>query len=127
MSYTAHVDTFAADHLPPPEQQPQFHFDLPELQFPERLNCATELLDRHVREGRGERLALQAPDVRWTYAQLLAQANRIANVLVRDMGLVPGNRVLLFGPNNPMMVASWFGVIKAGGIAVSAMPLLRAK
>ena len=127
MSYTAHVDTFAADHLPPPEQQPQFHFDLPELQFPARLNCATELLDRHVREGRGERLALQAPGVRWTYAQLLEQANRIANVLTRDMGLVPGNRVLLFGPNNPMMVASWFGVVKAGGIAVSAMPLLRAK
>ncbi|QIL83204.1 benzoate-CoA ligase family protein [Diaphorobacter sp. HDW4A] len=127
MSYTAHVDTFAATHLPPPELQPEFHFDLPELQFPERLNCATELLDRHVREGRGDRLALQAPGVRWSYAHLLEQANRIANVLVRDMGLVPGNRVLLFGPNNPMMVASWFGVVKAGGIVVSAMPLLRAK
>ncbi|MBF5007560.1 benzoate-CoA ligase family protein [Diaphorobacter caeni] len=127
MSYTAHVDTFAARHLPPPELQPEFVFDLPELQFPERLNCASELLDRHVREGRGDRLALQAPGVRWSYAQLQEQANRIASVLVRDMRLVPGNRVLLFGPNNPMMVASWFGVVKAGGIVVSAMPLLRAK
>ena len=56
-SYTAHVDTFARDHLPPREAQPEFLFDLPELRFPERLNCATELLDRHVKEGRGDRPA----------------------------------------------------------------------
>ncbi len=125
--YTAHIDRFAATHLPPPELQPEYHFDLPELQFPERLNCATELLDRQVAEGRGERLCLQAQGVRWTYAELQAQANRIANVLTAQMGLVPGNRVLLCAPNNPMMVASWFAVVKAGGIAVAAMPLLRAK
>ena len=125
--YTAHIDRFAATHLPPPELQPEYHFDLPELQFPERLNCAAELLDRHVAEGRGERLCLQAQGVRWTYAELQAQANRIANVLTTQMGLVPGNRVLLCAPNNPMMVASWFAVVKAGGIAVAAMPLLRAK
>ena len=127
MSYTAHIDTFAADHLPPVELQPQFVFDLPQLQFPERMNCVTELLDKHVAQGRGDRLCIQAPGLRWTYAQLQAKANQIANVLTRDLGLVPGNRVLLCGPNNPMMVACWFGVIKAGGIAVAAMPLLRAK
>ncbi len=127
MTWTAHLDTFAADHLPPPELQPEYLFDLPELQFPERLNCASELLDRHVNEGRGDRLCVSAAGVRWTYADLQAQANRIANVLKEQMGLVTGNRVLLFGPNNPMMVASWFGVVKAGGIAVAAMPLLRAK
>ncbi|GAB2825324.1 benzoate-CoA ligase family protein [Comamonas piscis] len=125
--YTAHIDRFAATHLPPPELQPEYLFDLPELQFPERLNCAAELLDRHVAEGRGERLCLQAQGVRWTYADLQAQANRIANVLTKQMGLVPGNRVLLCAPNNPMVVASWFAVVKAGGIAVAAMPLLRAK
>lgn len=125
--YTAHIDRFAATHLPPPELQPEYLFDLPELQFPERLNCAAELLDRHVAEGRGERLCLQAQGLRWTYADLQAQANRIANVLTTQMGLVPGNRVLLCAPNNPMMVASWFAVVKAGGIAVAAMPLLRAK
>ncbi|NIF86368.1 benzoate-CoA ligase family protein [Comamonas sp. Tr-654] len=127
MSYTAHIDTFAADNLPPAELQPEFRFELPELQFPERLNCAVELLDRHVAQGRGDRLCIQAEGVRWTYAQLQAQANRIANVLTGQLGLVPGNRVLLCAPNNPMMVACWFGVIKAGGIAVAAMPLLRAK
>ncbi|MDR0213350.1 MAG: benzoate-CoA ligase family protein [Comamonas sp.] len=127
MSYTAHIDTFAFDNLPPAELQPEYVFELPELQFPERLNCAAELLDRHVEEGRGDRLCIQAEGLRWTYAELQDKANRIANVLTRDMGLVPGNRVLLCGPNNPMLVASWFGVIKAGGIAVAAMPLLRAK
>ncbi|MGL6110545.1 MAG: AMP-binding protein, partial [Rubrivivax sp.] len=123
---TAHVDTFARDHLPPPAARPELLFTLPSLQFPERLNCATELLDRHVAEGRGERLCIQAPGVRWTYADLQAQANRIAHVLVSDMGLVPGNRVLLRAPNNPMLAACWFGVVKAGGIAVGSMPLLRA-
>ena len=127
MTTTAHVDTFARDHLPPPDQQPQYLFELPALQFPERLNCATDLLDRHVAEGRGDRLCIQAPGLCWTYADLQDKANRIANVLVHDMGLVPGNRVLLRAPNNPMLAACWFAVMKAGGIAVATMPLLRAK
>jgi 2-aminobenzoate-CoA ligase len=123
---SAHVDTFARDHLPPPELQPEFLFTLPSLQFPPQLNCASELLDRHITEGRGDRICLRASGVVWTYAELQSQANRVANVLVQTMGLVPGNRVLLRAPNNPMMVAAWFGVIKAGGIAVATMPLLRA-
>jgi 2-aminobenzoate-CoA ligase len=124
---SAHLDTFARDHLPPADQLPDFLFTLPELQFPAQLNCATELLDRHVTEGRGDRLCLQAPGVRWSYADLQASANRIARVLVEDMGLVPGQRVLLRAPNNPMLAACWFAVMKAGGIAVATMPLLRAK
>ncbi|APW39211.1 2-aminobenzoate-CoA ligase [Rhodoferax koreense] len=124
---SAHIDTFARDRLPPLEDQPEFLFELPSLQFPAQLNCATELLDRHVAEGRGDRLCLQAEGMRWTYAELQAHANRIANVLVKDMGLVPGNRVLLRSANNPMLVACWFAVMKAGGIAVATMPLLRAK
>jgi len=124
---SAHIDTFARDHLPPPEAQPEVLFELPSLQFPAQLNCATELLDRAVAEGRGERLCIQAPGLRWSYAELQAQANRIAHVLVRDMGLVPGNRVLLRAPNSPMLAACWFAVVKAGGIAVGSMPLLRAK
>ena len=123
---SAHVDTFARDNLPPVELQPHFIFTLPSLQFPEQLNCAAALLDRHINEGRGERVCLRAAGVMWTYAELQRQANRVANVLVRQMGFVPGNRVLLRAPNNPMMVAAWFGVIKAGGIAVATMPLLRA-
>ncbi|HET7792308.1 MAG TPA: benzoate-CoA ligase family protein [Rhizobacter sp.] len=120
-------DTFARDHLPPPEWLPEFVFDRPELQFPEQLNCATELLDRWVTQGQGDRPCLLGAGVRWSYAELQAQANRIARVLVGEMGLVPGNRVLLRGPNSPMLAACWFAVVKAGGIAVGSMPLLRAK
>jgi 2-aminobenzoate-CoA ligase len=124
---TAHVDTFARERLPLPEQLPAFLFELPELQFPATLNCAAALLDRWVCAGQGGRLCLLGEGIRWTYAQLQAQANRIARVLVDDLGLVPGNRVLLRGANSPMLAACWFGVVKAGGIAVGTMPLLRAR
>lgn len=124
---SAHLDTFARDNLPAVQLQPQFLFDLPELQFPARINCATELLDHHIAQGKGDRLCIQAPGVSWTYADLLEKANRIANVLVEDMGVVAGNRVLLHAPNNPMTAACWFAIIKVGGIAVATMPLLRAK
>jgi 2-aminobenzoate-CoA ligase len=124
---SAHVDTFARDNLPPAELQPEFLLDSPELQFPAQLNCATELLDRHIAQGRGDRVCIRAPGLTWTYADLQNKANRIANVLVHDMGLVPGNRVLLRAPNNPMLAACWFAVVKAGGIVVATMPLLRAK
>jgi len=127
MKYTAHVDTFARDNLPPKVQWPELIFELPELQYPGRLNCATELLDKPVTRGHGHRVALRNPDGECTYTQLFTQANRVANVLVRELGLKPGNRVLLRGPNNPMMAAAWFGVMKAGGVCVATMPLLRAK
>lgn len=125
---SAHTDTFARDNLPPQALQPEFIFELPELQFPAQLNCASELLDSHVQQGRGDRVCIRAPGgLTWTYKDLQDKANRIANVLVQDMGLVPGNRVLLRAPNNPMLVACWFAIMKAGGIAVATMPLLRAK
>jgi 2-aminobenzoate-CoA ligase len=128
MTPTAHLDTFARDHLPPPEARPEFLFELPELKFPQRLNCATELLDRHVAEGRGGRMCVRSPaGIAWTYADLQRRADAIAHVLVQDMGLVPGNRVLLRAANKPMLVACWFAVMKSGGIAVGTMPLLRAK
>ena len=125
--HSAHVDGFARDRLPPPHELPEFLFDRPELQFPDHLNCATELLDRWVDSGQGGRLCVQGHGLRWTYADLRAQANRIARVLVEDLGLVPGNRVLLRGANSPLLAACWFAVVKAGGIAVGSMPLLRAR
>ena len=128
MTATAHIDTFAHDHLPPRDQWPELVFDLPELHYPARLNAAGELLDRALDRGWGGRLAVAAPDgTRWTYAELAARANRIAHVLVGELGLAPGNRVLLRGPNTPWLAACWLAVVKAGGIAVGTMPLLRAK
>jgi 2-aminobenzoate-CoA ligase len=124
---SAHVDTFARDHLPPPEQLPDFLFNLPELNFPERLNCVTAFVDDWLAAGLGDRDCLISPTERLSYADLAERVNRIANVLTRDLAIVPGNRVLLRGPNSPMMVAVYFAVIKAGGIVVATMPLLRAK
>mgnify|MGYP001619893846 CR=1 FL=1 len=124
---TAHVDTFARDSLPAPGDLPQTVYTLPSLQFPERLNCAAEILERHVAEGRGQAPAIIAPGVAWTYAELNGYANRIARVLVEDFSIVPGNRVLLRAPNNPMLAACWFAVLKTGAIVVATMPLLRAR
>lgn len=100
---------------------------LAELAYPDRLNCAVELLDAAIDRGWSERIAFVTATERWTYRDLLEKANRIANVLVHDCGLVAGARVLLRGPNNPMLVACWFGVLKAGGVVVCTMPLLRAR
>ncbi len=94
--------------------------------YPKRMNAAAELLDKAVADGFGARPCLHGPDGSWAYAELLEKANRIAGVLTNDLGLVPGNRVLLRSPNNPMLAAAWLGVIKAGGIVVATMPLLRA-
>lgn len=124
---SAHVDTFARDHLPAADEWPDFRFTLPELAYPDRLNCASELLDRWIDSGSGEHPCVLSPSESLTYAGFAQRVNRIANVLVRDLGLVSGNRVLLRAPNNPMMAAAILAVIKAGGIAVPTMPLLRAK
>ena len=124
---SAHVDTFTRDHLPPLEQQPVYLFDLPELQFPPQLNCAVELLDKAIARGWGDRPCILGPDLHWTYVDLQRKADAIAHVLVDEMGVVPGQRVLLRAPNNAMLAACWFGVMKTGAVAVATMPLLRAK
>ena len=127
MAMTGHIDTFARDNLPPASDWPEFLFNLPELQYPARLNCVSEFLDRWIEEGHGDRPCVISPTESWTYAQLFERVNRIANVLTRDLRMVPGNRVLLRAPNEPMMVAAYLAVLKAGGVVVATMPLLRAK
>ncbi|MEU9372867.1 AMP-binding protein [Streptomyces sp. NPDC048255] len=126
LSPSAHADSFCRDRLPPASLWPQLHFDLPELQYPDRLNCAQRLLDDAVDRWGPDRPCLLTPTERWTYGRLQQRANQVAQVLTEDFGLRPGNRVLLRGPNNPWLVAAWFGVLKAGGVAVTTMPLLRA-
>jgi 2-aminobenzoate-CoA ligase len=123
---SAHVDTFCRDHLPPGDQWPELSFDLPELRYPDRLNCATALLDDVAARHGGDRPCLRQSGVpTWSYGELVAAANRVARVLVEDLGIVPGNRVLLRGPNNQWLSAAWFGVLKAGAVLVTTMPLLR--
>jgi 2-aminobenzoate-CoA ligase len=118
------VDTFARDRLPPKDQWPRLHFDLPELRYPARLNCATVLLDEAIAEGHGDSPAILTDTGPVSYHGLLAQANRIANVLA-DLGVEPGNRVLLRGYNGVTLYAAWLAVMKAGAIAVTTMPMLR--
>ena len=116
------IDSFIRDRLPPPDAQPEFLFDLPELQYPERLNAAVELIDK----GDPDTLAVLNDAGAWTYGRMKDLSDRIARLLVEEEGLVPGNRVFLRGPNTAMQFAAWLGVLKAGGVVVATMPLLRA-
>ncbi|MEZ5640201.1 MAG: AMP-binding protein [Burkholderiaceae bacterium] len=127
MSASAQVDRFVHDRLPPPEQWPQLRFDAPELQFPEQLNLVQELLDKAPIKGFTYFPMLRSDTETVTYAEARVRVDRIAHVLVQDLGLVPGNRVLLRGGNSIMMALSMLAVMKAGLVAVATMPLLRAK
>lgn len=123
---TAHTDTFCDDNLPPRSLWPDLDFSsLPCLNYSARLNCAADLLDDAVRSGRGERTVFLYEGSRWSYHELYETANQIAHVLIEDLGVVPGNRVLLRAPNTPMLAACWFAVLKAGAVVVATMPLLR--
>jgi 2-aminobenzoate-CoA ligase len=122
---SAHTDSFCRDRLPPAEQWPRLVFDLPELRYPDRLNAATALLDDTAARLGPDRPCLRSLDETWTYGQVVARANRIAHVLTAELGIVPGNRVLLRGANTPWLAACWLGVLKAGAVAVTTMPMLR--
>ena len=126
MGASAHIDRFVLDHLPPAEQQPDFAFDLPELAYPERLNAAAELLRRAVHTAGPDVRALIDFDHQFSWARVDAISGRMARVLVEDMGLAPGNRVLLHGPNSAWTALAWFAILKAGGVVVATMPMLRA-
>lgn len=126
MTPSAHVDTFTRDHLPPADTWPALEFTLPELHYPERLNAAAVLIDNAVETFGADRPALRTPDgTVWSYRQLQLHSNQVAQVLTEDLGVEPGNRVLLRGPNNPWLVAAWLGVLKAGAVVVTTMPMLR--
>jgi 2-aminobenzoate-CoA ligase len=123
---SAFVDRFVLDRLPPRGLWPRMDWTgVPELRYPDRLNAAAPLLDDWIAAGHGERTVVHHADGPWTYRRLHDTANRIAHLLVEELGLVPGGRVLLRGANHPMLVACWFAVLKAGGVAVTTMPLLR--
>ena len=127
---SSHRDTFTRDRLPPQDQWPVFVFERLEVQYPPQLNCVSALLDTHVIQGKGSRIAVKGADangsIEWTYAQLQAKVNQIAHVLVKDMGLQSGERLLLRGGNSPMMAACFLAALKAGLVVVPTMPLLRA-
>ena len=126
MHPTAHKDTFTRDNLPAKDLWPELRFTLPSLDYPMHLNCVSELLDRHVENGDGERIAVRTLEFAWSYAELQAKVNQIANVLVGELGVCSGERVLLRFPNSPLFAACYLAVLKCGAVAVPTMPLLRA-
>lgn len=124
---SAHADTFSRDHLPPADQWPELVFDLPELHYPERLNCGAELLDRTIERFGADRPVFHTPEgAPWTYGELRARVDRIAHALTTELGVVPGNRVLLRGPTTPWLAACWLAVMKAGAVAVTVLAQQRA-
>jgi 2-aminobenzoate-CoA ligase len=122
---SAHTDTFSRDNLPPQDQWPEFL--LRGFDYPERLNAAVELTDAMVAKGFGDHTALIGNGRRRTYKELADWTNRLAHALVEDLGVEPGNRVLIRSANNPAMVACWLAATKAGAVVVNTMPMLRAK
>ncbi|MFF1962216.1 AMP-binding protein [Streptomyces sp. NPDC058232] len=125
---SAHIDSFAREHLPPQDQWPELVFGLPELDYPDRLNCAAELLDTTVARLGPDRPAFHTPDgPTWSYGELQDRVDRIAHVLTSDLGVVPGNRVLLRGPTTPHLAACWLAVLKAGAIAVTVLAQQRSQ
>jgi 2-aminobenzoate-CoA ligase len=122
-----HRDAFARENLPPEDQWPVFEFSLPQLHLPDPFNCGAWLLDQALAEVAPEKPAIFQDATRWSYAELAAQTNRLCHILTEDLGVIPGNRVLLRGGNTPLMFAAWLAVMKTGAIAVSTMPMLRAR
>lgn len=121
---SGHIDSFARDRLPPETAWPVFNTARDD--YADWLNAAAELTDRQVDRGYGDRVALIGSDEALTYADLAGRSARIAQALAEDFGVVPGNRVLILGPNTPALVACWLAVTRAGGIAVNTMAMLRA-
>jgi 2-aminobenzoate-CoA ligase len=124
---SAQQDRFVHDRLPPKSQWPQLLYDRPEFQLPAQLNLVEELLDKAQAQGFGTRPLLRSSSNTLSYADARDQVNRICRVLTEDLGLVPGNRVLLRGGNSIDLALAWLAVVKAGMIAVATMPLLRAR
>ncbi len=126
---SAHTDTFPRDHLPPPAQWPELRFDLAGSavpRYPARLNCAAELLDATARRlGPGRPAVLDGAGDVWSYGDLKGHVDRIAHTLTEDLGVVPGNRVLLRGPTTPWLAACWLAVLKAGAVAVTVLAAQR--
>ncbi len=121
---SAHIDTFTRDNLPPAQQWPEIF--LGDFSYPDELNIGVELTDRMVERGFGDRVALIGNGRRRTYKELSDWTNRIAQALVEDFGIKPGNRILIRAANNPALVACWLAATKAGAVVVNTMPMLRA-
>lgn len=125
MQPSGHMDSFSRDNLPPPDSWPDLLLD--GFDYPDRLNIGVELTDSMVEKGFGDYTALIGNGRRRTYKELTDWTNKLARAMVENLGVKPGNRVLIRSANNPAMVACWLAATKAGAVVVNTMPMLRAK
>jgi 2-aminobenzoate-CoA ligase len=112
-----------ADYLPPkelwaqyttPEEYKKYHSG--------QWNIAEEFLDRHVKEGRGDQAAILFGDQKISFKELVAMANKFANVLTK-IGVGSQDRVGIRLTNTPEAIAINFGIEKCGAIPVPVSPL----
>lgn len=122
---TSHVDTFARDRLPTADHFPDLSA-VSDLGYPEFLNAAFELVDRNLKSGRGELLALAGDGESLSYAELSSAMAKRAHLL-EEHGVSRGSRVLLRSANNVDVACWWLAILRVGAIAVTTAPLLRAK
>lgn len=117
------MSSIPASYLPPRELWPERIYTLPEhAAYPQRLNPAEELIDRHLEAGQGDRVAILYEDQRITYRQLQASVSKLGSAL-RGLGIEEEDRVLLRSPSIPPALVANFAVLRIGGVIVPTSPL----
>ena len=92
--------------------------------LPDQFNAATYFIDRHIPDGRGEKIAIEAGEARVSYRQLWERVNRFGNSL-RQLGVRIEERVFLLLLDTPEFAVSFFGAIKIGAVPVPVNTLLK--
>ncbi len=123
---SSYIDSFTSEGLPPRDQWPLFLRDFSAVQYAERLNASVELLEKTIEHVGRDKTAVIADDGTWTYGELLDDVARTAHVL-KDAGLQSGNRVFIRAPNNGWLVVAWLAVLRAGGVVVTTLPMIRSR
>jgi len=94
------------------------------LNFSANFNVAVPFIDRHLDEGRGQRIALRHQGGEVSYAQLAENASRAGNALL-SLGLAPGERLIMAAVDEPIFFYVFWGAIKAGIIPIAASTFLK--
>lgn len=93
--------------------------------FPARFNLCDYYLDRNLREGRAQKVAIRCGERSTTYGELATRVRRLAAAL-RRAGLRPEDRVLIVLPDGIEFAEAWFATLRAGGVFAMVNPLLHA-
>jgi len=95
----------------------------PRVQLPRLYNAAVDFIDRHLAEGRGDRIAVRDDRGSTSYRELAERVNRCGNMM-RELGIRPEDRVLLLMLDGVEFPALFFGAIKLGAVPVPLNTLL---